>query len=146
MTQPTSQSTQQVRAADSRRGEVQQFLDRFAKALVTGDARALATMWEVPALVASDMGMQGVSSREEVEQFFAGAKDQYNARGIVDTRGDIRRLDWITERIALVEVRWPYIDERNREVGEESSTYALRRADDGALMICGVVMQGEMTR
>ena len=88
----------------------------------------------------------GVGTRGEVEDFFAGAKQQYNARGIVDTRPDILRLEWLTDRIAVVEVRWPYIDVSGDEIGAESSTYIVRREDDGEYMFRATIMQGEATR
>ena len=52
------------------------------------------------------------------------------------------RLEWVTDRMALVDVRWPWLDADGAENGEESSTYALRRGDDGRLKIRMVVMHG----
>jgi hypothetical protein len=123
--------------------DVQSFLDRFARAFTSGDGRATAKMWEVPALVVSDGGLHAVGSAAEVEQFFSGGKEQYTSRGISDTRAEIVRLTWATDRLAIVQVRWPYLDERGEEVGEESSTYTLRRGDDGQLRICVAVLHGE---
>ncbi|HET8580777.1 MAG TPA: hypothetical protein VFL31_07245 [Nitrospiraceae bacterium] len=74
-----------------------------------------------------------------VKESFSGAKEQYNARGITDTRPDVFGLEWVTERIAIVDVRWPYLDERGKEVGEEASTYTLRRDDAGDLKLHGRV-------
>ena len=97
-------------------------------------------------MVLGDGMAWSVATRGEVEDFFAGAKQQYNARGIVDTRPDILRLEWLTDRIAVVEVRWPYIDVSGDEIGAESSTYIVRREDDGEIMIRATIMQGEATR
>lgn len=99
--------------------EVQDFLDRLAHSLTRGDARTVATMWQVPAFVIGGAEEHLVQAREQVEQFFSGARRQYNARGISDTRADIQCLDWLTDAVALVEVRWPYLDAANNEVGEE---------------------------
>jgi len=122
---------------------IQAFLDQFAMALTKGDARTVATMWQTPALVIGDADEHVVQSRDQVEQFFGGARQQYNARGISDTRADIQRLDWLTDRIALVEVRWPHLDAKRNEVGEETSTYLLKRNDSGELMLRVAVMHGE---
>jgi ketosteroid isomerase-like protein len=130
---------------DTRKQEsVQEFLDQFANALTAGDGRTIATMWETPALVISDQNVMAVTSRQEVEQFFSGAKELYNRMGIADTRAEIVRLDWATDRIAMVEVRWPYLDAQNHEVGEESSTYTLRRDDQGDLKLRAVAMHGSV--
>ena len=123
--------------------EVQTFFDEFGRAVTAGDARAIATMWAVPAYVIGDNGALVVSTRAEVEQFFAGAKEQYNKRGITDTRAEIFGLEWVTERIVIADVRWPYLDERGEEKGGEASTYTLRRDDNGALKLHIALMRGE---
>ena len=123
--------------------EVHSFLDRFSRAFTKGDGKTIAQMWEVPALVVSDAGIHAVGSAGEVEQFFSGGTEQYKSRGISDTRADVVRLDWATDRLAIVHVRWPYLDARGDEVGEESSTYTLRRGDDGQFRICVAVLHGE---
>lgn len=125
-----------------RRREVQDLLDRLARAMTSGDTRAAAALWEPPAFVIGDEQVMAVSSREEIEGFFDGAKEQYNAQGITDTRGEIQRLEWATDRIAVVDVRWPYLDERGEERGSESSTYTLRRDDGGALRLRVALMRG----
>lgn len=122
--------------------EVQAFLARIARALTAGDGKTVAGMWAVPALVLGDDDVRAVGTLQEVEQFFGGAKEQYNARGITDTRADIVELRWLTPRMALVEVRWPYLDQEGNEVGEEVSTYALRRDDTGALKVQVALMHG----
>jgi hypothetical protein len=62
-------------------------------------------------------------------------KAGYAERGIAATRAEIVRVDWVGERTALARVRWPMLDERNREVGEERATYTLRVDDAGKLEI-----------
>ena len=122
---------------------VQAYLDRYAKALTSGDSKTIATMWGYPALVLGDSDQRAVGSAAEVEQFFAGAKEQYNKRGIVDTKAVIEREEWLTDRMVSVDVRWPYLDGRGQTTGSESSTYVLRRGDDGALEMRVALMRGE---
>jgi hypothetical protein len=105
--------------------------------------KAAAATWATPALVLGDDMALTVTSTAEVQEVFGGAKAQYNARGITDTRPDILRLDWITHRLAIVEVRWPYLTADGDEVGEETSTYVIRREPDGRLAIRAAVMHGE---
>lgn len=123
------------------REEVQEFLDRFARALTAGDGRGVAALWEAPAFVLGDEAMP-VASREEVERFFSGARSEYNARGVTDTRAEIVDLRWPNDRIALVEVRWPWLDAAGREKGSESSTYTLHRDAQGELKLRVAVMHG----
>lgn len=124
------------------REETQEFLDRFARALTSGDIRTIRTLWEAPALVLGDEMSQDIRSLDDVERFFAGAKDEYNRRGITDTRAEILSFEPATERIASVRVRWPYLDADGVQRGAESSTYIVRRDDDGELKIRAVVMHG----
>jgi hypothetical protein len=139
--QPTATTNASGRSQRDR-AAVQDLLDRFARALTSGDGRGAASLWETPAFVLGDEIVMPVASPEEVERFFGGAREQYNSRGITDTRGEIQRLDWVSDRIAIVDVRWPYLGATGKEVGAESSTYVLRKDDTGALRIRAVVMRG----
>ena len=133
-----------VRLSEQGGDEVaQRFFDRFARAVTSGDGRRIAEMWAVPALVVGDSMVQAVGSREAVELFFGGAKDEYNARGITDTRAELQRVEWLTRRLAVVDVRWPYLDASGVERGEESSTYVLRRDDSGELKVQAALLRGE---
>ena len=127
---------------DESRAEVQAFLEGLAEALTTGDGRGVAALWAVPALVLGDDDTILLTTLEQVEHFFGGAREHYNAKGIVDTRPEILDLRWASSRIALAEVRWPYLDADGRRKGGETSTYTLRRHESGALRIQGVVMHG----
>ena len=125
-----------------RKQEVHELLDRAARAVTNGDGKTMAELWETPALVLGDEHVLAVTAPREVEQFFGSAKDQYNAQGIVDTRAEIVSLNWPTDRIAIVEVRWPYLDAQGAVHGEETSTYTLRRDERGALRFRAAVMHG----
>jgi ketosteroid isomerase-like protein len=121
---------------------VQDFLDRFGTALTAGDGAAIAEMWETPAFVLGEGMARVVSTREEVEDFFAGAKEQYNELGITDTKPQIVRLDEINDHLVMVRVRWPYLDAQGMERGAETSTYTLTREGDGDWKFRITVMQG----
>jgi ketosteroid isomerase-like protein len=136
--------TEPPREVDESRDDtnVQPFLDRYARALAAGDAATVASMWETPALVVADQTVRAVAAGSEVEAFFRGAIGQYTERGITGTRADIVWLDQATDRIVVAQVRWPHLDKDGKEIGEEVSTYTLRRSDSGDLRIRAVVMHG----
>ncbi|HJU72829.1 MAG TPA: hypothetical protein VJ717_03715 [Gemmatimonadaceae bacterium] len=136
-----SQKRAPTSAAEDR--EVQDFFDRMGRSLTAGDAGTVAGMWAVPAYVIGDAMAQAITSREDIEKFFAGAKGEYNKRGITDTRADIASLEWIGDRIVVADIRWPYLDAHGNEVGGESSTYTLRRDDAGQLKLHIALMRGE---
>jgi hypothetical protein len=122
--------------------QIQEMLDRMARAVTAGDGNAVAAEWTVPAFVVGDTMTQCVSTLDEVATFFSGAKEQYNARAITDTRAEVEKVNWLTRKMVLVQVRWPYLDDRGEEKGDERSTYLLRQDDAGAFKLQVVMMQG----
>jgi hypothetical protein len=124
---------------------IEDFFDHFERALTSGDAHVIASLWETPAFVLADQMGRAVTSPDEVEAFFSGVKEQYAKRGIIEARAEIVRAEWVTDRIVIAQVRWPYIDEHGEEIGEESSTYTLRRDDRDNLKLRCVVMHGART-
>lgn len=122
---------------------VQEYFDRFAAAMTSGDIKTMQKLWGVPAFVIGTHEARVVQSESEVEQFFSGAKDLYNARGIVQTRAEITDLDWIGEDLVVARVRWPYLDENERVLGEESSSYTLLRGEDGSFKLRVITLRGE---
>jgi hypothetical protein len=118
-----------------REPDVQEFLHRFAWAITTGDGKAAATLWALPSLIISDTMVQTIMDRDELERMFGGAREQYNARGIHDTRGEIQRVEWLSDRVVTVHVRWPHLSVTGNELGEEHATYLLRRDDHGDLKL-----------
>jgi hypothetical protein len=122
--------------------EVQDFLDRFALAMTSGDTKAVSELWEAPAFVIDENTTIAVSSLGEVERFFAGAKDQYNERGITTTKAEIVELDWVSDNLVVAQVRWPYLNDAGKSLGAESSTYTLRRNSEGEFKLRVVLMRG----
>jgi|SRR5688572_14096265 hypothetical protein len=130
-------------SVDRERAGVQQYLDRFAEAMTSGDTKTMAKLWGVPAFVIGANEARVVQSESEVEQFFDGAKDMYNERGIVGTRAEIVDLDWVGPDLVIARVRWPYLDQNDRTLGEESSSYTLLRGEDGGFKLRVITMRGE---
>lgn len=123
--------------------EIHELFERFARAFTHGDTEAIAQIWGVPSLVMHEGTSRAVGSLGEVKQFFGDTPAQYNKQGVVDTRAEVERIDWATDLIVLAKVRWPYLDQDGREVGEERSTYVVMRDGiGGPWKIWAAVMQG----
>jgi hypothetical protein len=122
---------------------VQEYLNGFAQALTAGDGAAIAEMWETPAFVLGHDMARVVNEPEEVADFFGGARAQYAAIGITDTRAEIVRIDEISDHLVMVRVRWPYLDGEGREMGAETSTYTLTRNGSGEWKLRIAVMHGK---
>jgi hypothetical protein len=122
---------------------VQQYFDRFAAAMLAGDMKSMQKLWGVPAFVIGATEAFAVQSEDDVEQFFCGSREIYNRRGIVETRAEITHLEWINQDLVIATVRWPYIDQNERVLGEESSSYTLLRGEDGGFKLRVITMRGE---
>jgi hypothetical protein len=121
---------------------VQAYLDRFAETMTSGDMKTMVQLWGVPAFVIGVTEARVVQSETEVEQFFAGAKDIYNERGIIGTRAEIIDLDWVGDDLVIATVRWPYLDANDRVLGEESSSYTLLRGEDDSFKLRVITLRG----
>lgn len=121
---------------------VQDFLEGFALALTEGAVDAIASMWELPAIVVADDYVEAVQDKSDIADLFEGAREHYNSAGVTDTRPEIVRLDEITDSIVVVRVRWPWLDDDGHEVGAECSTYVLRHNAIGEWKIRSVIMHG----
>lgn len=122
---------------------LQSMLEIFARAFTRGDGKTAATCWEVPALIVAEQGTKAVATLAEVEDFYGGAAKQYNDMGITDTRPEVQSVTWMTDRLASVHVRWPYLDAKGQaRPDSEASTYVMRFGDDGRPRINVVVMMG----
>jgi hypothetical protein len=128
---------------EAEQASVQQYLDRFSEAMTSGDTKTMLKLWGVPAFVIGKTEARVVQSESEVEEFFGGAKEMYNERGIVGTRAEITHLDWIGQDLVIATVRWPYLDGNDRVLGEESSSYTLLRGEDGSFKLRVITLRGE---
>jgi hypothetical protein len=91
----------------------------------------------------TDAGTRSISTLDEVADFFGATADAYTKKGMVSTRPEIQRTIWHTNRLVLVDVRWPYLDVSGTELGvSESGSYVLRLGNDGQLRICVAMMLG----
>lgn len=124
------------------RASVQEYFDRFADAMTAGDTKTMIRLWGVPAFVIGRSEARVVQSEAEVEQFFGGAKETYNQLGITGTRAEITNLDWVGTDLVVATVRWPYLNESDEELGEETSSYTLLRGEDGSFKLRTILMRG----
>lgn len=127
--------------------EIQDFLERFTRSLTSGDGEGAAACFEYPAIMvmanaAQSGGNQVLQDRGTVAAFFAQAPEQYHAKGIEETFPDIEDVQWLADDLALVRVRFPYVDADGNDLGDgETSLYVVRRSGDGHA-ICAAVTLG----
>jgi hypothetical protein len=125
-----------------RDSSVRRFFARYEAALASCDSYELSQMWSAPAFVIGDDGANAIGSVHEVERFFDGTRRERDALGISGTRADVVRIEWPTEHIAVVDVRFPYRTNEGAEVGEELSRFVLLREPSGAFKLRMALLRG----
>ena len=141
-TEPGKKRSRRGRMRRIERAELQTFFDDMVRALVRGDGRHAAELFDPPAYLLGDDNAQAILTQEEIVGFFTGMKEQLTAHGVSDTRAEIVRLDRITSRLVMVTLRYPWLAENGAEIGEERASYILQRGFDGGLKIRVALMRG----
>ena len=108
---------------------IQQLLERLGRGLSAGDLKEVSACFGFPALIFLDRTGVSVSSAPEIEQLFARAREEYQARGIVSTRPQIERVEHLNETLVAVDVRWPSFDASGSQKASDLSYYILQREE-----------------
>lgn len=124
--------------------DVTNFFLRFARALMAGDIKKIAQCWALPSLAVGDSFSMAMTTTTDIETLFAGIKQQYQVRGIAEAKPIVQSLTWATELMAVVDIRWPYIDRHGAEIGAESSIYTVKRDETGEVKILCALMKGTL--
>jgi hypothetical protein len=125
--------------------EIRSLLQAYGRALSEGNLRGVSAAWDVPALVLSDEGAIEVQSAKQIEDFFGTARRQYTERGIVTTKPEIAKVDWLSEKMVQVRARWLQLTPNKERKGEELTLYVLRRDDQNHWRIrVAIMLRGEM--
>jgi hypothetical protein len=90
--------------------QIKSMLERLGAALSAGDLPTVSSCWELPALVLSDEGALAVTEARQIEEFFGTAFELYHKQGMASTRAELLQIDRMTDRLAVVDVRWPAFD------------------------------------
>jgi hypothetical protein len=117
------------------------FFDRYGTALTANDLPAVASCYAMPGMVVSDDATFSFATPAAVEAAFSGAAEAYHAKGLVAARADVLEVDWLTDGLALVAVRWEYLDAQGGAVPGESYRYLMRTVG-GKPLICVVIPTG----
>jgi hypothetical protein len=117
------------------KGKIRKLLECLGQAISGADLKAVADCWQVPALLLFDDKAIALENSDQIEKLFAQAADWYRARGLVSTKGEIERIDVMTDKLASVDVRWPAYDASGKEQSSERSHYILHLGDDGEARI-----------
>ncbi|MGO1532309.1 hypothetical protein ACT3TB_16865 [Micrococcaceae sp. AOP34-BR2-30] len=85
--------------------DAQEFFDTYATAMLARDAKAIANLYAVPALIEFPGQAVAVSDSAQTEQFFESSFAQYET--LTDVRASVRTIAH-TSHSSWVEVIWAY--------------------------------------
>lgn len=115
---------------------LQRLIDLFA----AGDAAAIAELWDAPALIMGDEQVHGTMSRGQIEKLFWDASAKGDIGNTTPTDLDLRRQEWISRRVVLVELGWPKQRARGFLHGVTATTFVLRIDEQDNLKIRALLL------
>jgi hypothetical protein len=119
-------------------------IPEFLSHLVTGDARAAAALWDVPALILGDRHVHGPLSSERLESLFADTSPVTQGTG--ERRRNslehwVTQVEWIARRVATIEAHWPLTGFRGFLQGISAATFLVRLDEVGQPKLRGVLLR-----
>jgi hypothetical protein len=114
------------------------FFDRYGAALTTGDVPGIASCYALPSSVVADAYSFTFTSPAAVALSFIGAAPDYRERELVAAHAQIEDVRALSGSLAMVAVRWEFLDSAGAAVPGERYQYLLRTTADGPA-ICTVI-------
>jgi hypothetical protein len=114
------------------------FFGRYGAALTSGDVVAIAGCHALPGMVVADSYSFTFSSPAAVALSFLGAAPAYQEQQIVAAHAQLLDVQRLTDVLAMVAVRWEFLDSAGRAVPGEGFRYLIR-ADAGGPQIITVI-------
>jgi hypothetical protein len=121
-------------------------LAEFLRHLSVGDARAAAELWDVPALILGDEHVHGPLSRERLAEVLADTPGP----GALERRPQrdpgtpvellVERVEWTSQRVATILVRWPRLPRGGVLHGVEAATFLVRSDELSQPKIRGLLL------
>lgn len=118
---------------------IEQFFERYGRALSEGDLAGIAACYMVPGLVLGSGASIPISDLAEVERAFADAAEQYRSQGLTRARAEVVTSYSLSSEVWLAEVNWEYLSTAGESLHQEHYHYLLRASPDEKLRIQVVI-------
>ena len=109
------------------------YFDRYAGALVAFDAEAAAQLWSAPGMIVGEEFSDAVGTRAEMVAGLAQSYPLYERLGLADVDYDLLGTHRISGRLALIRIRWRFLDSRGELLTDSTSEYLLRAEGEPGL-------------
>jgi hypothetical protein len=126
--------------------DVPEFLDLFLDRFAAGDVPGVCELWDLPALVLGDEQVHGLMSQPHLVRLFTDAVPRPSggfsrARAAIGAER-IESIEWLSERVVMVELPWPGGSAGGFLEGVEATTFALRIDQAQNLKIRALLLRG----
>ena len=118
---------------------INDFFDKYSKALTSYSAVAITSFYQVPLAVYSDEGVRLVSKESETLAFWEQGVEPYKKKGIERAAFKIVMEEQLSEHNFVAKVLWINYDASYKEVSQETNFYILTKKDE-QLKISGLII------
>lgn len=110
---------------------VDEYFTRYAGTLTNLDADAWAKLWGEPGVIVDDRASMVAESRETMVQGLSMSFPLYKKLGLASVRHEVLDSTAVSEKLALVHVRFDFVDADGDALSDITSYYLLRDGGSG---------------
>jgi hypothetical protein len=125
--------------------EIDDYLTRYAQTLTRFDATAGADLWAEPGMIVDDRFSGVLEDRASMARGLEQSYPLYRALGLASVGHELLSHVPLTGAIALLHVRWLFLDEAGLLLTDSTAYYVVRRDDDG-LHACVCIQVDDATK
>ncbi|MFJ4253922.1 hypothetical protein [Microbacterium sp. NPDC090003] len=105
---------------------IDDYFTRYAATLTNLDAGAWAKLWGEPGVIVDDRASMVAESREAMVQGLSMSFPLYKKLGLASVRHEVCDSTAVSEKLALVHVRFDFVDADGDALSDITSYYLLR--------------------
>ncbi|PRB17308.1 hypothetical protein [Microbacterium sp. MYb62] len=115
-------------ASDDR---ISDYLTRYADSLTAFDAETAAGLWSAPGMIVNDRTSGVLDSRDAMVDGLRQSYPIYQRLGLASVGFELLERRDLSDRLALVRVRWLFFDAGGAQLTDTDSYYLLRDEAEG---------------
>lgn len=119
------------------------FLDIYAKALNSFDAKKVASFCLPPTIFMNDQRKKVMVTKEELEQTFSRMFENFNLAGIKTCMPKLQQTMRLSDSLFFSKMRWQFYDAQEQLCFGCAMSYTLQKMSDDTLKIIVVVIDDD---
>lgn len=118
----------------------EQFLDEYADALNTFDAKLVANFYLPPTIIMNDHGKNIMTTEAEVEASFKRTLEQLQQVGVAKLIPQLHQTIRLSDSLFFSKTRWQFFDKQDKLLFGCATSFTLQEMPDKNLRIIVVVV------